>query len=91
MDPEVRPWKVAFFQMALTRCKSYVNQAKDHAPKNECVDSFFLQYICPTRVVLKEIKTKFDHSLVVIFSSPKKKSLKFYYTNIFFAMGPCLF
>jgi hypothetical protein len=41
-----------------------------HAPNSECVDSLNL---CPQRKVLKK-QIKFDHSLLIIFSSPTSSS-----------------
>ena len=56
----------------------------DYAPKNECVDLFF--NICPKRALKKSLKksslTILLSSLVFIFSSPKKCSLKIHYHNI---------
>ena len=49
---------------------------------------YFLN-ICPKRVVSKQFE--FDHSLVFIFPSQKKISLKNYYNNNFFAMGTAFF
>ena len=104
MDHEVGPWKTVFFHGLIylknqftkplgsfTKCKPKCGPRGLTMHQKVNVLIIFLIYAQKGKFWIKRI-IKFDHSFVFIFSSPQKNNpLKYYYYDIFSAMGSYLF